>query len=440
MLRARAGKVKAGGLPVPGRHLRAAPRRNGDLRFQVQHPLQRQYLVHQLVQPPVVVAVNRLVRQQAVLLQHLLRQGAVGLREQTVRRLADPAVIAGIFLDGVQDLPAQGQDHCMEGGLLPGDGAGHAVDLPAGVAAAVLVALQGVAVQIVSQDHQQLADLPPPLAIGHEIAVGGLPGPLVPAIALKAVGQHRGAGLIRCKGHRLGGGAVLVRGSRKVCKTVNCHRDVRRRLLRQGRLPVSAALQQGLIVRPAVGIFQIQSGGIFTSGTPEAPGIAADDQVRLRRLSVHRQAGGQRFQLIQPARNGIQRRQRHIRIRGVRQDIAVRHGRAPLGYFSILRIRPGREVPVRMPLCRDAGVLLRCGQRQHRPGVGHELNGIRRSGTLDAAAPRAAVAVRGPIAVKAPGDQPGKTRPAEHRQAGRHGAVPPPAGPFPSRGFGCFFH
>ena len=140
-VRTGAGKVEAGGLPVLRRDLRRTASRNGNLRFQIQYPIHRQHLVHQLIQPSAVITVHRFIRQQAVLLQRPLRQQAISFRVQNLRRLAEPAVIARIFFHCVKDLPAQGQQHLMKRSRTPGNGTGNTVDLLAGIAAAVPIAL-----------------------------------------------------------------------------------------------------------------------------------------------------------------------------------------------------------------------------------------------------------------------------------------------------------
>ena len=94
-----------------------------------------------LGQPSAVITVHRFIRQQAVLLQRPLRQQTISFRVQNLRRLAEPTVIAGVFFHCVKDLPAQGQQHLMKRGLTPGNGTGNTVDLLAGIAAAVPIAL-----------------------------------------------------------------------------------------------------------------------------------------------------------------------------------------------------------------------------------------------------------------------------------------------------------
>ena len=191
-----------------------------------------------------------------------------------------------------------------------------------------------------------------------------------------------------------------------------------------GCFPVTAAVQKRLIIRPLAGIPQIQGRSVTAAGAAKAARIIADDQLLLRFLSVHRHAGIYGKQILDPAHNGIQQGQRHIRIGWIAENIAVRHRSAPLGHVA-LRVRPVGEIPIRAAFRRHAGGFFCCGQGQHRPRIRHKGNGIRSAArVVDPAAPRT-----GPIAAKAAGDQIGGSRPAEHRQTGRRGRIPPPDGP-----------
>ena len=196
-----------------------------------------------------------------------------------------------------------------------------------------------------------------------------------------------------------------------------------------GCFPVTAAVQKRLIIRPLAGIPQIQGRSVTAAGAAKAARIIADDQLLLRFLSVHRHAGIYGKQILDPAHNGIQQGQRHIRIGWIAEDITVRYRRAPLRIVP-LRVCPGGKIPIRVAFRRHAGGFFCCGQGQHRPGIRHKGDGVCSAArVVDPAAPRT-----GPIAAKSAGDQIGGSRPAEHHQAGRCSRIPPPDGPLFRRG------
>ena len=190
-----------------------------------------------------------------------------------------------------------------------------------------------------------------------------------------------------------------------------------------GCFPVTAAVQKRLIIRPLAGIPQIQGRSVTAAGAAKATRIIADDQLLLRFLSVHRHAGIYGKQILDPAHNGIQQGQRHIRIGWIAEDITVRYRRAPLRIVP-LRVCPGGKIPIRAAFRRHAGGFFCCGQGQHRPGIRHKGDGVCSAArVVDPAAPRT-----GPIAAKSAGEQIGGSRPAEHHQAGRRSRILPPDG------------
>ena len=196
-----------------------------------------------------------------------------------------------------------------------------------------------------------------------------------------------------------------------------------------GCFPVTAAVQKRLIIRPLAGIPQIQGRSVTAAGAAKATRIIADDQLLLRFLSVHRHAGIYGKQIPDPAHNGIQQGQRHIRIGWIAEDITVRYRRAPLRIVP-LRVCPGGKIPIRVAFRRHAGIFVCRGQGQHRPGVGHERHSVRSAvRIIDPAA-----ACAGSMTAKAAGNQIGGSRPAEHHQAGRRSRIPPPDGPLFRRG------
>ena len=243
------------------------------------------------------------------------------------------------------------------------------------------------------------------------------------------MGQHRGTGVIRRKRHRLGSRLILFRGRFKIRKGIDRDRHIRRCMRPGGRFPVTAAVQKRLIIRPLAGIPQIQGRSVTAAGAAKATRIIADDQLLLRFLSVHRHAGIYGKQIPDPAHNGIQQGQRHIRIGWIAEDITVRYRRAPLRIVP-LRVCPGGKIPIRVAFRRHAGIFVCRGQGQHRPGVGHERHSVRSAvRIIDPAA-----ACAGSMTAKAAGNQIGGSRPAEHHQAGRRSRIPPPDGPLFRRG------
>ena len=376
-----AGEVKAGLLGQGGLHLDAFPGGNREGGLRIEDALLYVDPGEHILQPGHVCRHRRAQAPAEGVKKYLSGEG---------RGVRLPAVLVGQGIRG----GAEGLQHLSQGGLVPGDGGAHPVQLLAGVAAPVPVALDGVLLQSAAhRDEQAGGPGVGGVRLGQGEAAPGPPRLPVNGAAVKAVSQHGGGVLRPGVGHRQGGGRSVALRPGEIGEGVDRHRRVQGGDLGVGRRQI-VLLHQGGVLLP----------GLQTLAPAHA---GADDGVQRR--TVRRQGGG--IEGVEAAGKGVDQGDTLVGVGGIGEHIGV--GDVDVGGVPVA---PGGEVQCDGAAGGEPGVL-QGGQRKDRPGVGLEDAPTGVAASAGGAAP-----------------QPRQQQGSPQQQDGQAGAHPHPGAESPAAG------